>query len=79
MVIFTKKKSGKNASFFINPTAQDSKKNDEPDNVEKAHESPESPKEIKKLESFAHQVPENFQNITPDIGCNKYISGLSKR
>ena len=37
---------------------QDSKKNDELDNVEKAH---------KKLRSFAHQVPEKFQNITPNM------------
>ena len=58
---------GKNASLFINPIAQDSKKNDKPDNVEKAHKSPESPKTIKKLESFAHQVPGNFQNITPNV------------
>ena len=37
---------------------QDSKKNDELDNVEKAH---------KNLEPFAHQVPEKFQNITPNM------------
>ena len=35
--------------------------------MEKAHKSPESPKVIKKLESFAHQVPENFQNRTPNM------------
>ena len=35
--------------------------------MEKAHKSPESPKAIKKLESFAHQVPGNFQNITPNM------------
>ena len=52
MVLFPKKEKGKNASFFINPIAQDSKKKkDETDNVEKAHKSPESPKAIKKLES----------------------------
>ena len=50
--LISKKKKGKNGSFFINPIAQDSKKKkDEPDNVEKAHKSPESPKAIKKLES----------------------------
>ena len=32
--------------------------------MERAHKSPESPKAIKKLESFAHQVPGNFQNKT---------------
>ena len=53
--------------FFTNPIAQDSKKNDEPDNAEKAHKSPESRKAIKKLESFAHQAPGNFQNITPSM------------
>ena len=66
MVEFTKKR-GKNASFFINPTAQDIKKNDEPDNAEKAHKSPESPKANEKLEYFAQQVPGNFQNITPNM------------
>ena len=35
--------------------------------MEKAHKSPESPKVIKKLESFAHQVPGNIQNITPNM------------
>ena len=35
--------------------------------MEKAHKSPESPKVIKKVESFAHQVPENFQNRTPNM------------
>ena len=56
IVVFTKKR-GKNASFFsINPIAQDNKKNDEPDNVQKAHKSYESPKAVKKLESFAHQI-----------------------
>ena len=44
-------------------------KNDEPDNVEKAHKSLKSPKTIKKLESFAHHVPENFQNITPNMSA----------
>ena len=29
--------------------------------MEKAHKSPESPKAIKKLDSFAHQVPGNFK------------------
>ena len=53
-------------------------KNDEPDNVEKARISPESPKAIKKLESFAHQVPGNFQNNTK-YAYNKYTSALSER
>ena len=35
--------------------------------MEKAHKFPESPKAIKILESFAHQVPGNFQNITPNM------------
>ena len=35
--------------------------------MEKAHKSPESRKAIKKLESFAHQAPGNFQNITPNM------------
>ena len=35
--------------------------------MEKAQKSPELPKVIKKLESFAHQVCENFQNITPNM------------
>ena len=47
MVVFTKKRS-KNASVFINSIAQDRKKN-EPDTVENAKKSPESPKAIKKL------------------------------
>ena len=71
MVLFTKKKKKKkrtkNASFFIDPIAQDSKQNDAPDNVEKAQKSPESPKAIKKLQSYAHQVPGNFQNISPKM------------
>ena len=64
---YLQKKKGKNASFFINPIAQDTKKNDELDNVKKAHKSPESPKVIKKLDSLAQKVPGNFQNITPDM------------
>ena len=35
--------------------------------MEKAHKSPESPKAIKKLESFARQVHGNFHNITPNM------------
>ena len=35
--------------------------------MEKAHKSPESPKVIKKLKSFAHQNPQYFQNITPNM------------
>ena len=35
--------------------------------MEKAHKPPESPKAIKKLESFAHQVPGNIQTITPNM------------
>ena len=35
--------------------------------MEKAHKAPESPAAIKKVQSFAHQVPGNFQNITPNM------------
>ena len=35
--------------------------------MEKAHKSLESSKVIKKLEYFAHQVPGNFQNVTPNM------------
>ena len=35
--------------------------------MEKAHKSPELPKAIKKLESFAHQVPGNFQKTTTNM------------
>ena len=49
------------------PRIAKKKKNDEVNNVEKAHKSHESPKVIKKLESFAHQVPGNIQNITPNM------------
>ena len=35
--------------------------------MEKVHKSPESLKAIKNLKSFAHQVPGNIQNITPNI------------
>ena len=60
--LISKKKKGKNGSFFINPIAQDSKKKkDEPDNVEKAHKTPESPKAIKKLESW------DFHYMTPTM------------
>ena len=65
--------------FFTNPIAQDSKKNDEPDNAEKAHKSPESRKAIKKLESFAHQAPGNFRKHNTKYAYNKYTSALLKR
>ena len=35
--------------------------------MEKAHKAPESPAAIKKVQSFAHQVPGDFQNITPNM------------
>ena len=49
------------------PLPRMSKKNDEPNNVEKAHKSPESPTANEKLESFAQQIPGNFQNITRNM------------
>ena len=61
-----KKRGVKMLPFLLIPLHRIAK-NDEPDNVEKARKSPESPKAIKKLESFAHQVPGNFQNITPNM------------
>ena len=62
-----KKKRGKNASFFINPISEDNNENDEPNNIEKVHKSPESPKAIEKLESFTDQVPGIIQNVTPNL------------
>ena len=77
-----KKKRGKNASFFVNPIVQVSKKNDELENVEKTHKSPESPKAIKKLDCFAHQecfaLLEILKHNTKCVH-NKYTSALSKR
>ena len=35
--------------------------------MEKVHKSPESPKAIEKLESFADQAPGNIQNVTPNM------------
>ena len=64
MVLFTKK-WGKNASFFINLISEDNNENDEPNNIEKVHKSPESPKAIEKQESFTDQVPGIIQNVTP--------------
>ena len=61
-----KKRGVKMLPFLLIPLHRIAK-NDEPDNVEKARKSPESPKAIKKLESFAHQVPGNFRNITPNM------------
>ena len=55
-----KKKKGKNTSFLSMPLPRIAKKDDEPDNVEKARKSPESPKAIKKLESFACQFSGTF-------------------
>ena len=62
-----KKKGFKNTSFFINPISQDNNENDEPNNIEKVHKSPESPKAIEKLESFTDQVPGIIQNITSNL------------
>ena len=67
MVVFTKKKRGKNASFFINPISEDNNENDEPNNIEKVHKSPECPKAIEKLESFTNQVPGIIQHVTPNL------------
>ena len=46
--------------------------------MEKAHKAPESPAAIKKVQSFAHQVPGNFQNNTK-YAYNKHTSALSER
>ena len=35
--------------------------------MKKVNKSPELPKALKKLQSLAHQVPGNFQNITPNM------------
>ena len=35
--------------------------------MEKVHKSTESLKAIKNLKSFAHEVPGNIQNITPNM------------
>ena len=56
-------------SFFINPIPPDSNKNDGSDTVERVHKSPESPKIIEKLESFADHDLGNIQNVTPS-GCS---------
>ena len=53
--------------FLLIPLPRIGKKNDDPYNVEKTHKSPESPKGIKKLESFSHRVPGNFQIIAPNM------------
>ena len=66
MVVLTKKR-GKNASVFINPIPSASNKNDGPDSVERVHKSPESPKTIEKLESFADHDLGNIQNVTPSM------------
>ena len=62
-----KKRGVKILPFLLIPLPRVVKKSDEADNVEKGHKSPEPPKAIKKVESFAHQVPGNFQNITPNM------------
>ena len=67
MVVFTWKKRGKNASFFINLTAPGSNKNDGPDNVQRVGKSPESPKAAENLESFADHDLGIFLNITPNM------------
>ena len=51
--------------FFINPIRSDSKKNDQPDSVERVHKYPELPKPIEKLESSADHDTGNIQNVTP--------------
>ena len=63
MVVFTKKR-GKHASFFINPIPPASNKNDGSASVERVHKSPESPKSIKKPESFAEHDLENIKIVT---------------
>ena len=63
MVVFTKKR-GKHVSFFINPIPPASNKNDGSDSVERVHKSPESPKSIKKPESFAEHDLENIKIVT---------------
>ena len=62
-----KKKRSKHASFFINPISEDNNKNDEPNNTEKVHKSPESPKAIEKLEFFTDHIPGIIQNVTPNL------------
>ena len=63
MVVFTKKR-GKHASFFINPIPPASNKNDGSASLERVHKSPESPKSIKKPESFAEHDLENIKIVT---------------
>ena len=53
--------------FFINPISPDSKKNHGPDSLERVHKSPESPKTIEKLESFADHDLGNIQNVTSSM------------
>ena len=60
-----KEKRDKNASFFINPIRSDSKKNDQPDSVERVHKYLELPKPIEKLESSADHDTGNIQNARP--------------
>ena len=62
-----KKKRGKNALFFINLVLSVSNKNDKPDSVERVHKSPESPKTIEKLESFADHDLGNIKNVTQSM------------
>ena len=62
-----KKKRGKNALFFINLVLSVSNKNDKPDSVERVHKSPESPKAIEKLESFADHDLGNIKNVTQSM------------
>ena len=66
MVVFKKKRS-KNASIFINWIAPNNNKNYGPDNMQRVDKSPESPKTIEKLESFADHDLGNIQNVTPSI------------
>ena len=56
-----KNKKVKNISFFINLIPPDSNKADGPDGVKRVDKSPESPKTIEKLESFAGHDLEIFK------------------
>ena len=65
MIVFTKKR-GKNASFFINPTAQDVKKMMSRIMWKKLINPLNHLKQMKNWNLF-QQIPGNFQNITPNM------------
>ena len=67
MWLYLQKKRGKNAFFFLNPISEGNNENGEPNNMEKVHKFPESPKAIEKPKSFTDQVPGNIQNVTPNM------------